>query len=283
MNAAEASAWAGLAASQQRVGWSDDLLGFDCGGQQWVLEVCLPMGSLDANLELARRAAAAPAAAAPAAACRGGRAAWRAPSSSASAERRGAAEDRALALAEEAWGHRRYRGAPDTEFVMALLREIEIARIPAPAPIEQRWTARSTAPMSPAASAAPADVFTWVGIIMYIPPLDDADPASIAGRAAVTRAFGAYTRLLRRVLDRYEGCPPRALALRRRESGADGRDGLVVVPVPHWAKIEVAPGALRREGEQGDGDDALALVGDLVSTAMEFYLPLHFTRFMLTI
>ena len=29
-----------------RVGWSDELLGFDCGGQQWVLETCFPTGSL---------------------------------------------------------------------------------------------------------------------------------------------------------------------------------------------------------------------------------------------
>jgi hypothetical protein len=29
-----------------RIGWSDQLLGFDCGGQQWVLEVALPTGNL---------------------------------------------------------------------------------------------------------------------------------------------------------------------------------------------------------------------------------------------
>ncbi len=29
-----------------RVGWSDQLLGFDCGGQQWVLEVAFPTGTL---------------------------------------------------------------------------------------------------------------------------------------------------------------------------------------------------------------------------------------------
>ena len=140
-----------------------------------MLEVCLPIGSLDANLDLACRAAVAPAEAEPVRACRGGRAAWRAPSKTV-IERRDAAEnDRArtvggllvstedCALAEEAWGHRRYRGAPDTEFVMALLSEIERAGIPAPAPIEQRWTARSTAPMSPAASA-------WVSLF-YLPPL----------------------------------------------------------------------------------------------------------------
>ena len=29
-----------------RLGASDQLLGFDCGGQQWVLESCFPTGSL---------------------------------------------------------------------------------------------------------------------------------------------------------------------------------------------------------------------------------------------
>jgi L-galactono-1,4-lactone dehydrogenase len=27
-----------------RIGWSDEILGFDCGGQQWVLEVAFPTG-----------------------------------------------------------------------------------------------------------------------------------------------------------------------------------------------------------------------------------------------
>ena len=30
-----------------RVGWSDEILGFDCGGQQWVLETAFPAGTLD--------------------------------------------------------------------------------------------------------------------------------------------------------------------------------------------------------------------------------------------
>lgn len=29
-----------------RIGWSDDILGFDCGGKQWVLEVSFPTGTL---------------------------------------------------------------------------------------------------------------------------------------------------------------------------------------------------------------------------------------------
>lgn len=31
--------------SGQRVGYADQILGFDCGGQQWVLEVAFPIGS----------------------------------------------------------------------------------------------------------------------------------------------------------------------------------------------------------------------------------------------
>lgn len=40
VNAAEAEFW--KRNSGYRVGWSDELLGFDCGGQQWVLEVAFP-------------------------------------------------------------------------------------------------------------------------------------------------------------------------------------------------------------------------------------------------
>jgi len=42
--------------------------------------------------------------------------------------------------------------------------------IPAPSPIEQRWTSASSSPMSPAHSLRPNDVFSWLGIIMYLPP-----------------------------------------------------------------------------------------------------------------
>eukprot|EP00897_Mesotaenium_endlicherianum_P007247 jgi/Mesen1/6550/ME000334S05899 len=40
INAAEAQYWA--LSEGYRVGWSDEILGFDCGGQQWVSEVALP-------------------------------------------------------------------------------------------------------------------------------------------------------------------------------------------------------------------------------------------------
>jgi L-galactono-1,4-lactone dehydrogenase len=40
VNKAEAEFW--KRNSGHRVGWSDEILGFDCGGQQWVLEVAFP-------------------------------------------------------------------------------------------------------------------------------------------------------------------------------------------------------------------------------------------------
>lgn len=40
VNQAEAEFWKRNSGS--RVGWSDEILGFDCGGQQWVLEVAFP-------------------------------------------------------------------------------------------------------------------------------------------------------------------------------------------------------------------------------------------------
>jgi L-galactono-1,4-lactone dehydrogenase len=74
----------------------------------------------------------------------------------------------------------------DITYMQELLRLIESAEVPAPAPIEQRWTAASSGAMSPAAAGAaaaagsscssaglPADsVFSWVGIIMYLPTED---------------------------------------------------------------------------------------------------------------
>ena len=49
----------------------------------------------------------------------------------------------------------------DLDYIDKLLRLIEKEEIPAPGPIEQRWTARSKSPMSPASSSED-DVFSWV-------------------------------------------------------------------------------------------------------------------------
>lgn len=45
LNEAEAAYWRSCEGAQ-RVGSSNDMLGFDCGGQQWVFEVCFPIGDL---------------------------------------------------------------------------------------------------------------------------------------------------------------------------------------------------------------------------------------------
>lgn len=132
-----------------RCGWSDQILGFDCGGQQWVSEVCFPSGSLKNN------------------------------------------------------------DFKDLSFMERLLDLIKKERIPAPAPIEQRWTSSSRSPLSPASNTSSDAVFSWVGIIMYLPTTDEAQ------RTAITEHFMEYRKKTQRQLwDAY---------------GA----------FEHWAKIEV--------------------------------------------
>lgn len=70
-----------------------------------------------------------------------------------------------------------------------LLRELEAAEIPAHSPVEQRWTASSSSPMSPGAAGPgnPAGlsadtVHSWVGIIMYLPTEDARQRAAITDR-----------------------------------------------------------------------------------------------------
>ena len=45
VNAAEAALW--RLSQGGRAGWSDQMLGFDCAGPQWVLEVAMPAGTLE--------------------------------------------------------------------------------------------------------------------------------------------------------------------------------------------------------------------------------------------
>lgn len=155
VNAAEAAYWA--AAAGARVGPVHTILGFDCGGEQWVSEVALPVPA-----------------------------------------------DKPTA---------------DVAFVRDVLDQIEADAIPAHAPIEQRWSAGSSSPMSPVAGP-PDSLHTWVGIIMYLPArLGDGGGGASAGggpsRAAVTAAFAAYKR-----------------ALAERHWARYGA-------VEHWAKVEL--------------------------------------------
>lgn len=136
-----------------RIGWPDQILQFDCGGQQWVNEIAFPVmkGS---------------------------------------------------------------KGAPDVRYVLNLLQLIEDEKIPAPCPIEQRWSAPSLSPMSPASEKPElelADFYSWVGIIMYLPNSEE----DIALRTKITEAFKRYKRL------------------------GEERLWPDVKAVEHWAKIEI--------------------------------------------
>jgi len=172
VNAAEAAYWEACAGTREA--GSVEVLGFDCGGEQWVLEVCLPIGTLDD------------------------------------------------------------RSGKDIQFVRKLLRLIERHKIPAPAPIEQRWSARSTSPMSPAYSPNADEVFTWVGVIMYL-------PQGAKERAEVKRRFGEYKEVLRPLMEEY---------------GAQC----------HWAKLEMPSNSASTAtptGGKGDGLGAEAQAQEL--------------------
>mmetsp|Transcript_9296 Transcript_9296/g.29910 ORF Transcript_9296/g.29910 Transcript_9296/m.29910 type:complete len:524 (-) Transcript_9296:110-1681(-) len=132
VNRAEAAFW--KRSQGARVDWSDRILGFECGGQQWVSEVALPCGAV------------------------------------------GASDGR------------------DLQYMTDLLALIEASDIPAPSPIEQRWSRRSASPMSPAHSAGEDDLHSWVGIIMYL-PIDRPE-----ARQAITDAFWDYNAVCRRQL-----------------------------------------------------------------------------------
>ncbi|XP_043700146.1 L-galactono-1,4-lactone dehydrogenase, mitochondrial-like [Telopea speciosissima] len=147
VNHAEAEFW--KKSEGYRVGWSDEILGFDCGGQQWVSETCFPAGTLPKP------------------------------------------------------------SMEDLKYIEDLKQLIEREGIPAPAPIEQRWTARSKSPVSPTSSTGEEDIFSWVGIIMYLPTMDARQ------RKEITEEFFHYRRLTQsRLWDEYSS-------------------------YEHWAKIEV--------------------------------------------
>jgi len=112
VNRAEAEFWSRSAG--ERIADSTEILGFECGGSQWVLENCFPCGTI---------------------------------------------EKPSLA---------------DIDYLEELKRVIESEGIAAASPIEQRWTSRSTSPMSPAYSENSGDIFSWVGVIMYITPEEQA-------------------------------------------------------------------------------------------------------------
>ena len=160
VNKAEREFW--MKAQGIEIAPSDQKLQFDCGGQQWVYEVCFPVGT---------------------------------------------------------YGRPNHKSI---DFVEELLEEIESSGLPAPSPIEQRWTSGSTSPLSPA-SVGPRPhesydsqnaLFSWVGVIMYLPS-EDMDPTGYR-REFITQSFKEqYCKLVRKVGEKY---------------------GIMC----HWAKLEVS-------------------------------------------
>ncbi|CAI5738605.1 unnamed protein product [Hyaloperonospora brassicae] len=134
-----------------RVAYSDDIVGFDCGGQQLVGEVSFPC-----------------------------------------------------------------TGTLELDFMEKLLKRIDEDDIPAHSPIEQRWTARSTSSMSPASSTNPDQIFSWVGVILYLPT------AEKEVRQSIRKSFMDYYAMYRDFTEPY---------------GA----------MEHWAKIEWPEDAAERQ------------------------------------
>jgi L-galactono-1,4-lactone dehydrogenase len=134
VNEAEAEFW--RKCEGVRADMSDRILGFDCGGQQWVSEVAIPVPADG--------------------------------------------------------------GHADIDFVFGILELIDAEDIPAPSPIEQRWSAPSKSPMSPACEKPNVDqapFYSWVGIIMYLPEGGVGAAAELtATRANITTAFKKYKR-----------------------------------------------------------------------------------------
>lgn len=147
MNRIEAEYW--KKSEGTRVGWSDEILGFDCGGQQWVSETCFPTGTIQKP------------------------------------------------------------DMQDLKFIEQVMSMIKREGIPAPSPIEQRWTASSRSLLSPASASSADSIFSWVGIIMYLPTADEKQ------KEAITERFFEYRKSAQhQIWDTY---------------GAH----------EHWAKIEV--------------------------------------------
>eukprot|EP00927_Polykrikos_kofoidii_P025570 TRINITY_DN22945_c0_g1_i1.p1 TRINITY_DN22945_c0_g1~~TRINITY_DN22945_c0_g1_i1.p1 ORF type:complete len:565 (+),score=85.51 TRINITY_DN22945_c0_g1_i1:63-1757(+) len=113
VNRAESEFW--RLSEGERIADSTAILGFECGGTQWVLENCFPAGTISTP------------------------------------------------------------SLADIDYVVELKETIERDRIPAASPIEQRWTSRSSSPLSPAYSPNESAIFSWVGVIMYITPEEQAE------------------------------------------------------------------------------------------------------------
>lgn len=136
VNRVEAEFW--KRSEGERVADSTEILGFECGGVQWVLENCFSCGTIDRP------------------------------------------------------------SLRDIDYVVELKQLIEREKIPAASPIEQRWTSRSSSPMSPSFSTQEKEIFSWVGVIMYI--TDEANAPAIKSR------FREYAMQHADLTFKYGGC-----------------------------------------------------------------------------
>eukprot|EP00051_Salpingoeca_urceolata_P005729 m.76514 g.76514 ORF g.76514 m.76514 type:complete len:320 (+) comp14514_c0_seq3:1036-1995(+) len=109
------------------------------------------------------------------------------------------------------------------QFMSEVLETIERENIPAPSPIEQRWTSASQSPLSPAYSEDPASLFSWVGVIMYLPTQDP------EARRKLGDEFGRYQDKIWPLLPKYSA-------------------------ITHWAKVEVPSAAAGTDQAGADSD-----------------------------
>ena len=115
----------------------------------------------------------------------------------------------------------------DARFMADLLAAVEAGRVPAPAPIEQRWTAASPNALSPASPVPgdPSTLFSWVGVIMYVP--DEGAPTSVAD---VSAAFDEYAGLVEGTIgpryhatEHWAKIEPRRLDVAAKRASLEGR------------------------------------------------------------
>ncbi|KAJ3320242.1 hypothetical protein HDU93_003591, partial [Gonapodya sp. JEL0774] len=197
-----------------RVDWSDKILGFDCGGQQWVCEVAFKAGvevedgvgvgyGLEGVGAGGTDAAGMDGATATTATATTGAASITSYVSSllpwlaTRATPPSCLSPTSLSLAASLPHPTR-----DLLFISDLYQLIHDHAIPAHEPLEQRWTAPSRSPMSVAHAGAWAGrpVFCWVGIMQYLPDLVWGDLANEKAREDITRSFTGWRRLCARHL-----------------------------------------------------------------------------------
>lgn len=150
INHAEADFWA--KSQGTRVDWSDRILQFDCGGQQWVSEVAFPV-YIDTDTD-----------------CNDNE-------SEEENDNQKQQQDKVI--------------PSDIQYMLDLVKMIDDEEIAAPSPLEQRWSAPSSSPMSLACERAEkqtADYYSWVGVIMYLPD-ETVEPVK---RQRITHAFKQY-------------------------------------------------------------------------------------------